>query len=84
MDWSEIAGGIDYISIAKKTVDVGACLAQFVEFLVRNGAQLDDLHMIGHSLGAHVAGFAGAALANGTVSRITGQYNLYQSFEPNL
>lgn len=72
VDWSKIAGGIDYINIAKRTVDVGSCVARFLEFLVEKGADLDDFHLIGHSLGAHVAGFAGAALRNGTVARITG------------
>ncbi|KAL1117636.1 hypothetical protein AAG570_003951 [Ranatra chinensis] len=33
---------------------------------------LDNVHLIGHSLGAHVAGLAGAAVKKGTVARITG------------
>ncbi|CAH1407427.1 unnamed protein product [Nezara viridula] len=74
VDWSEISKGIDYISIAKRTVDVGTYVAWFMDFLVRNGARLDDFHLIGHSLGAHVAGFAGAAVSNGTVARITDNY----------
>ncbi|XP_014275645.1 pancreatic triacylglycerol lipase [Halyomorpha halys] len=72
VDWGKIAKGLDYIKIAMETVDIGAFVARFMEFLVENGAQLDDFHLIGHSLGAHIAGFAGAGVTNGTVARITG------------
>ncbi|XP_014275654.1 pancreatic triacylglycerol lipase [Halyomorpha halys] len=72
VDWGKISSGIDYNSIAKRTTDVGAYVAEFIDFLVENGAQLDDIHLIGHSLGAHVAGFAGAGVKSGKVARITG------------
>lgn len=35
---------------------------------------MDSVHMIGFSLGAHVAGFAGKRARRGTVKRITGYY----------
>jgi hypothetical protein len=46
----------------------------FVEFLCENtGASLKSFHLIGFSLGAHVAGGAGAAIGSGKVFRITGK-----------
>ena len=35
------------------------------------GMQYDDVHIIGHSLGAHAAGYAGALLG-GQIGRISG------------
>jgi len=35
------------------------------------GAHTEDIHVIGHSLGAHIAGYAGARTRN--LGRITGK-----------
>lgn len=48
---------------------VGSYLAQVITEL---DIDVDRIELIGHSLGAHIAGYAGAAL-NGTISRITGE-----------
>lgn len=46
-------------------------LKDLIEFLVKDGADLNAIHLIGWSWGAHVSGLAGQAL-NGKLGRITG------------
>jgi hypothetical protein len=53
---------------ASNTRTVGAYLGRLVSLLVPD---LSMVHIIGHSLGAHVAGFAGA-WTKGNILRITG------------
>jgi hypothetical protein len=50
----------------------GGHIADLILFLVaQTGARLVDFHMIGHSLGAHTAGFAGKRITGTQVGRIT-------------
>ncbi|ODM94556.1 Pancreatic triacylglycerol lipase [Orchesella cincta] len=55
----------------KNTFLVGVKVARFIEFLVAQGNSLNKIHCIGHSLGAHIAGFAGSNMTNMTLPRIT-------------
>lgn len=73
MDWS--ANGVnEYEESAVDTDAVGSTLAQFLDQLVKyTGLKPTDIHLIGHSLGAHVVGSAGAHLKSGKVGRITGE-----------
>lgn len=72
VDWPEMAQ--KPYSVAYTAVPyVGEHTAAFVDFLVQHvGAGLSSIHLIGYSLGAHVAGTAGEHLASGRLSRITG------------
>ncbi|PVD23638.1 hypothetical protein C0Q70_16911 [Pomacea canaliculata] len=50
---------------------VGAMIAQLITFIQNTtGARLEDMHIVGHSLGSHVAGYAGERLKH--LGRITG------------
>jgi len=70
-----LAAGPNYNAAVRNTRPVGQHIADLIEFLVRVGnARLVDFHLIGHSLGAHVAGFAGSSIRTGRVARITGLY----------
>lgn len=72
VDWSELARAPFYLSAATNTRYVGKATALLVDFLVRQGASLDSMHLLGFSLGAHAAGWAGSSLTTGQLARITG------------
>ncbi|KAJ8951113.1 hypothetical protein NQ318_021557 [Aromia moschata] len=71
VDWSPIARK-NYISAKYAVADVGKYLAEFVTSLVSTyRLNLSRVTFVGHSLGAHVSGNAGAALG-GELSLIVG------------
>ena len=58
-----------------RTRAVGKHATTLVKLLVEAGVKVEELHLIGHSLGAHVVGFIGKevqALGLGKIGRITG------------
>ncbi len=70
VDWKSGAE-FPYAQAASNTQIVGAEIAKLIKSLVQQtGANMSDFHLIGHSLGAHVAGYAGERLEN--LGRITG------------
>lgn len=80
VDWSESASWKVYPLPAYMTQQVGTIIAHLIDHLVNNSyVSLEDVHIIGHSLGSHVAGASGAAVATGRVARITGKLNFIPS-----
>uniref|UniRef100_A0A1I8JH39 Lipase domain-containing protein n=1 Tax=Macrostomum lignano TaxID=282301 RepID=A0A1I8JH39_9PLAT len=74
LDWSQ-GNGYPYTLATANTRVVGALVAQFIVWLESNfGANRENFHLIGHSLGAHVSGYAGERLSTGSkkLGRITG------------
>lgn len=72
VDWEKGADTKDYNQAAANTRVVGALIAQLVVSLRKYaGVQPKHVHLIGHSLGAHVAGYAGEKLKG--IGRITGK-----------
>ncbi|XP_059608069.1 pancreatic triacylglycerol lipase-like [Phlebotomus argentipes] len=60
VDWSAGAQTINYITARNRVGPTGAIVGNFIHFIVNSGgAQRAHISVIGHSLGAHVAGFAG-------------------------
>ncbi|KAJ8916044.1 hypothetical protein NQ315_010912 [Exocentrus adspersus] len=71
VDWGPVADR-NYVSAQGAVRTVGNYIADFVRSLVNTfGVSLTRVALVGHSLGAHVAGNAGAAL-NGQVDHIVG------------
>ncbi|XP_063430812.1 pancreatic triacylglycerol lipase-like [Mytilus trossulus] len=70
VDWG---GGskLPYTQATANTRVVGALIAKLIKLLQERGnAKPQDFHIIGHSLGAHIAGYAGERTPN--LGRITG------------
>lgn len=54
VDWSPMAQEKNYFSSASATKDVGKNVAGVIDHMViEKNADIDDIHVIGHSLGAH-------------------------------
>lgn len=75
VDWSESASWKAYPLPAYMTWQVGGIVARLIDSLVKKYlVSLDNIHVIGHSLGSHVAGATGAQVQSGKIGRITGTY----------
>ena len=71
MDWEAGAALPNYVQAAANTQLVGKQIAHLINIINQHlNFEAKDYHLIGFSLGAHVAGFAGAEVQN--ISRITG------------
>ena len=70
VDWEESAN-IGYFSSASKVQPIGILTGNFLNFLITQGLKVSQLHIIGFSLGAHIAGKAGDHVRE-QVPRITG------------
>ncbi|KAJ1527564.1 hypothetical protein ONE63_007530 [Megalurothrips usitatus] len=82
VDWAPGAmAARNYLQAASNTRIVGAEIARLVEALDRSELlPMDTLHVIGHSLGAHAAGYAGKQLG-GRLGRITALDAAQPAFE---
>lgn len=59
-DWSKISSNVNYFGVTEMIEDLGFLLAEFVRHLhMKAGVNYDDIYLIGHSLGAQIAGSAG-------------------------
>ncbi|KAK3925082.1 Pancreatic triacylglycerol lipase [Frankliniella fusca] len=73
VDWGKLCAGINYLGARFNVNGAGAQVGEFLDKLI--GLELTtpaQLHILGHSLGAHVAGIAGKSVTRGVVKRITG------------
>lgn len=71
VDWEAGAALPNYVQAAANTQLVGKQIANLIKVINQNlNFEPKDYHLIGFSLGAHIAGFAGSEIKN--ISRITG------------
>uniref|UniRef100_A0A9L0I7T5 Lipase H n=1 Tax=Equus asinus TaxID=9793 RepID=A0A9L0I7T5_EQUAS len=70
VDWNRGATTVIYTHASNKTRKVARILKKFIDQMLAAGASLDDIYMIGVSLGAHISGFVGE-MYNGQLGRIT-------------
>ncbi|XP_015786678.1 pancreatic triacylglycerol lipase [Tetranychus urticae] len=71
VDWGNGAALPNYVQAAANTQLVGKQIALLIKMLMyEKGLKSSDFHLIGFSLGAHIAGFTGTEVKN--LSRITG------------
>lgn len=74
VDWSRESQTLLYPIAAAWTKPIGEEIAKLLENIVQvNVIKPSDIHVIGHSLGAHVAGVCGYAFQLGKIGRITGE-----------
>ncbi|KAL4235573.1 hypothetical protein ACF0H5_003969 [Mactra antiquata] len=69
VDWGS-GSGFPYSQAAANTRVVGAEISRLINFLRQQGVRLNQFHLIGHSLGAHIVGYAGNRVPG--LRRITG------------
>ena len=70
VDWKKGARFFDYVQATSDARLIGRIVAGLLETLIAIGSNPATLHLIGHSLGAHVAGYAAHRIPN--IGRITG------------
>ncbi|KYQ60379.1 Cytochrome P450 9e2 [Trachymyrmex zeteki] len=56
LDWSKYSNG-SYSSVFRNAEKVGSLFAQSMQLLVDSGLDVSRIYIVGHSLGAHIAGF---------------------------
>ncbi|XP_039961152.1 lipase member H-like [Bactrocera tryoni] len=81
INWRDQADNIYYLKPARYTVQVGRAVAKLIDLLVEEkDADSKRIHLIGHSLGAHIMGYAGS-YTKYRVGRITGLDPARPAFE---
>lgn len=72
VDWAR-ARSLDYLSSVFAVPKVGEKVAKMIDYLTLNhGMDIESLTVVGHSLGAHVAGYAGKNVRAGRIPVIIG------------
>lgn len=71
IDW-KVAASADYIRAVRYVPLVGNKVGEMIDWLNTLGVSFSNVHILGHSLGGHVAGISGRSAITGEVEYITG------------
>lgn len=71
VDWNAGANGI-YTTAVKNVPLAGIFVGSFIDWLVSEGSSVLNFHVMGHSLGAHVAGISCRSVTKGKIPYLTG------------
>ncbi|KAJ9598799.1 hypothetical protein L9F63_026666, partial [Diploptera punctata] len=82
VDWSEGGNSWMYWKAVANTRVAGEEMCTFIRKLMEIGLSKDNIHLIGHSLGAHICSYVGSHL--GGVARITGLDPAQPCFQENV
>lgn len=73
VNWERSSHTLNYIAARNRVEPIGTYVASFIDFLINNKlASLNDINLIGFSLGAHAAGIAGKQVTSGKIPKIVG------------
>lgn len=73
VDWGAGAQTINYVAARNRVAETGLVVAQFIDWLnLVRGVPFPSVTLVGFSLGAHVAGFAGKRVTRGRLPVIVG------------
>jgi hypothetical protein len=70
-NWSSIDAGNYFLDAVPNAVKAGQLLGQVIVDMAQQGFNISKFHLIGHSLGSHIFGYAGRAaitISHGTVT----------------
>lgn len=70
--WGEGSAAPDYPRAVSNTRVVAKQVQLLIQLMVKSGMDLKRIHLIGHSLGAHISGYVGAEF-KGRIGRISGE-----------
>ncbi|XP_022917733.1 inactive pancreatic lipase-related protein 1-like [Onthophagus taurus] len=71
VDYDKIAADL-LLMPEDKVKMTGEHVAKMVDFLILHGLDTSKIHLLGHSLGGHVVGYAATHAHNGKVARVSG------------
>ncbi|XP_055306562.1 lipase member H-like [Sitodiplosis mosellana] len=73
VNWEKFSQSINYVSVRNRVESIGVYLASMIDFMVKNHlVSIDDINLVGFSLGAHISGFAGKHVKSGKLPKIVG------------
>lgn len=78
-----LSGDLLYPVPVQRTKTVGAYLGDMIDYLAEQGTKTKNVHLVGHSLGAHISGIAANKTTKGRIGRITGLDPAKPMFEGN-